>query len=188
MNEKCIIISAPSGAGKTTIVQAILQEVKQLSFSISACSRDPRGQEIDGKDYYFLGKQGFEEKMAEDAFLEWEEVYEGMYYGTLKSELTRIWSQGQIVIFDVDVVGGLNLKKIMGERALSIFVKPPSIEELERRLRHRNTDSDEKIAMRLSKAKFEIDQANGFDFVIVNDDLQQAIATVKQKIETFIAV
>lgn len=187
MNEKCIIISAPSGAGKTTIVQAILQELKQLSFSISACSRAPRGQEKDGVDYYFLGKQGFEQKIAEDAFLEWEEVYEGMYYGTLKSELTRIWKQGQIVIFDVDVVGGLNLKKIMGERALSIFVKPPSIEELERRLHHRNTDSAEKIAMRLSKAKFEIDQASGFDFVIVNDDLQQAIAAVKQQIETFIA-
>jgi guanylate kinase len=186
MNEKCIIISAPSGAGKTTIVRAILQDLPQLAFSISACSREPRGQEMNGIDYYFLGKEGFEQKIAEEAFLEWEEVYEGMYYGTLKSELTRIWSQNQVVIFDVDVVGGLNLKKIMGEKALSIFVKPPSMEELERRLVSRNTDSEEKIAMRLAKASFEIDQASGFDLVIVNDELHKAISRVKQHILTFI--
>lgn len=186
MKEKCIIISAPSGAGKTTIVHAVLNELPQLSFSISACSREPRGQEKDGVDYYFLGKQGFEQKISEEAFLEWEEVYEGMYYGTLKSELTRIWSQHQVVIFDVDVVGGLNLKKIMGDKALSIFIKPPSMDELARRLKSRNTDSEEKIAMRLAKATFEINQASGFDLVIINDDLQQAIASVKHHILTFI--
>ena len=186
MEGKCIIISAPSGAGKTTIVQALLQDMKQLAFSISACSRDPRGNEQNGIDYYFLGREGFEKQIAENAFLEWEEVYDGMFYGTLKSELTRIWSEGKTVIFDVDVVGGIHLKQIMGEKALSIFIQPPSMEELSRRLTSRNTDSIDKINMRLAKAQQEIEQAKDFDVIVVNDQLDLAIQTVHSAISSFI--
>ncbi|MFM1946945.1 MAG: hypothetical protein RL207_1228 [Bacteroidota bacterium] len=186
MEGKCIIISAPSGAGKTTIVQALLKEMTQLAFSISACSREPRGNEQNGIDYYFLGREGFEQRIAEEAFLEWEEVYEGMFYGTLKSELTRIWSEGKTVIFDVDVVGGIHLKQIMGEKALSIFIQPPSMEELSRRLTSRNTDSIDKITMRLAKAKQEIEQAKDFDVIVVNDQLELAIQTVRSTISSFI--
>jgi guanylate kinase len=186
MEGKCIIISAPSGAGKTTIVQALLQDMKQLAFSISACSRDPRGNEQNGIDYYFLGREGFEQQIAENAFLEWEEVYDGMFYGTLKSELTRIWSEGKTVIFDVDVVGGIHLKQIMGEKALSIFIHPPSMEELSRRLTSRNTDSIDKINMRLAKAQQEIEQAKDFDVIVVNDQLDLAIQTVHSAISSFI--
>lgn len=186
MEGKCIIISAPSGAGKTTIVQALLKEMTQLAFSISACSREPRGNEQNGIDYYFLGREGFEQRIAEEAFLEWEEVYDGMFYGTLKSELTRIWSEGKTVIFDVDVVGGIHLKQIMGEKALSIFIQPPSMEELSRRLTSRNTDSIDKINMRLAKAKQEIEQAKDFDVIVVNDQLELAIQTVHSTISSFI--
>lgn len=186
MEGKCIIISAPSGAGKTTIVQALLQDMKQLAFSISACSREPRGNEQNGIDYYFLGREGFEQQIAENAFLEWEEVYDGMFYGTLKSELTRIWSEGKTVIFDVDVVGGIHLKQIMGEKALSIFIQPPSMEELSRRLTSRNTDSLDKINMRLAKAEQEIEQAKDFDVIVVNDQLDLAIQTVYSAISSFI--
>jgi guanylate kinase len=186
MEGKCIIISAPSGAGKTTIVQALLKEMTQLAFSISACSREPRGNEQNGIDYYFLGREGFEQRIAEEAFLEWEEVYDGMFYGTLKSELTRIWSEGKTVIFDVDVVGGIHLKQIMGEKALSIFIQPPSMEELSRRLTSRNTESIDKITMRLAKAKQEIEQAKDFDVIVVNDQLELAIQTVRSTISSFI--
>ena len=172
MEEKCIIISAPSGAGKTTIVRALLKELPQLAFSISACSREPRGLEKNGVDYYFLGKEGFAQQIAENAFIEWEEVYDGMFYGTLKSELARIWKEGKIVIFDVDVVGGIHLKEIMKEKALSVFIQPPSLEELERRLKSRNTDSMNKIAMRVAKAAQEIEQAKEFDVIVVNDQLE----------------
>jgi guanylate kinase len=186
MEGKCIIISAPSGAGKTTIVHALLKELTQLAFSISACSREPRGKEQDGIDYYFLGKETFQKYIDEAAFLEWEEVYEGMFYGTLKSELTRIWSEGKTVIFDVDVVGGIHLKQIMGEKALSIFIQPPSMEELKRRLTSRNTDTIDKINMRLAKAKQEIEQAKDFDVIVVNDQLDEAIQTVHSAISSFI--
>jgi guanylate kinase len=186
MEGKCIIISAPSGAGKTTIVQALLKELTQLAFSISACSREPRGQEQNGVDYYFLGKDVFKKYIDENAFLEWEEVYEGMFYGTLKTELTRIWSEGKTVIFDVDVVGGIHLKQIMGEKALSIFIQPPSMEELKRRLTSRNTDTLDKINMRLAKAEHEIEQAQGFDVIVVNDQLDIAIQTVYSAITRFI--
>jgi guanylate kinase len=185
MEGKCIIISAPSGAGKT-IVHALLKELTQLAFSISACSREPRGKEQDGIDYYFLGKETFQKYIDEAAFLEWEEVYEGMFYGTLKSELTRIWSEGKTVIFDVDVVGGIHLKQIMGEKALSIFIQPPSMEELKRRLTSRNTDTIDKINMRLAKAKQEIEQAKDFDVIVVNDQLDEAIQTVHSAISSFI--
>jgi guanylate kinase len=186
MEGKCIIISAPSGAGKTTIVQALLKDMNQLAFSISACSREPRGKEENGIDYYFLSKEDFQKRISENAFLEWEEVYEGMFYGTLKSELSRIWGDGKTVIFDVDVVGGIHLKQIMAEKALSIFIQPPSMEELERRLTTRNTDSVEKINMRLAKAKQEIEQAKDFDVIVVNDQLDLAIKTVHSAISSFI--
>jgi guanylate kinase len=186
MEGKCIIISAPSGAGKTTIVQALLKDMNQLAFSISACSREPRGKEENGIDYYFLSKEDFQKRISENAFLEWEEVYEGMFYGTLKSELSRIWGEGKTVIFDVDVVGGIHLKQIMAEKALSIFIQPPSMEELERRLTTRNTDSVEKINMRLAKAKQEIEQAKDFDVIVVNDQLDLAIQTVHSAISSFI--
>ncbi len=186
MEGKCIIISAPSGAGKTTIVQALLQKLPQLAFSISACSREPRGQEQNGVDYYFLGKDVFQKYVEENAFLEWEEVYEAMFYGTLKSELTRIWGEGKTVIFDVDVVGGIHLKQIMGEQALSIFIQPPSMEELKRRLTSRNTDTIDKINMRLSKAEQEIEQAKDFDVIVVNNQLDMAIQSVYSEITSFI--
>jgi guanylate kinase len=186
MEGKCIIISAPSGAGKTTIVQALLKDMNQLAFSISACSREPRGKEENGIDYYFLSKEDFQKRISENAFLEWEEVYEGMFYGTLKSELSRIWGEGKTVIFDVDVVGGIHLKQIMADKALSIFIQPPSMEELERRLTTRNTDSLEKINMRLAKAQQEIEQAKDFDVIVVNDQLDLAIQTVHSAISSFI--
>jgi guanylate kinase len=186
MEEKCIIISAPSGAGKTTIVRALLKELPQLAFSISACSREPRGLEKNGVDYYFLGEEGFGQQIEANAFVEWEEVYEGMFYGTLKSELARIWKEGKIVIFDVDVVGGIHLKEIMKEKALSVFIQPPSLEELERRLQSRNTDSMNKIAMRVAKAAQEIEQAKEFDVIVVNDQLELAIQAIHSAIARFI--
>ncbi len=186
MEGKCIIISAPSGAGKTTIVRALLNEMPQLAFSISACSREPRGLEKNGVDYYFLGKEGFEQRIAENAFIEWEEVYEGMFYGTLKSELARIWKEGKIVIFDVDVVGGIHLKQIMKEKALSVFIQPPSLDELERRLKSRNTDSINKIAMRVAKAEKEIEQSKDFDVIVVNNQLELAIQAIHSTISRFI--
>jgi guanylate kinase len=188
MEEKSIIISAPSGAGKTTIVQALLKKIPALSFSISACSRDPRGNEKHGVDYYFLGKDLFIQRIQEEALLEWEEVYPGMYYGTLKSELERIWKDGKTVIFDVDVEGGLKLKEMMGTKSLSIFIQPPSLVELERRLMARNTDSLEKIGLRLSKAEQEMERAKGFDVIVVNDNLDLAIEQVFQAVQRFIAL
>jgi guanylate kinase len=183
---KCIIFSAPSGAGKTTIVHALLDAEIGLAFSVSACSRDPRPNEINGKDYYFLGVEGFQQKIAEGALLEWEEVYTNNYYGTLKSEIERIWAEGKAVIFDVDVVGGLNLKRLFGEQALAIFVQPPSVEELEKRLRFRSTETEEKIQQRLHKAGQELSRASEFDYILVNEDLQQAITTAKEVVVTFL--
>jgi len=185
---KCIIFSAPSGAGKTTIVRHLLAEDMGLEFSVSACSRDPRGEETDGKDYYFLGVEGFREKIAAGEFLEWEEVYTNNFYGTLRSELERIWSHGKTVIFDVDVVGGLNLKKIIGENALAIFVQPPSYETLVQRLTDRSTETEEKIAMRLSKAKHELAHADRFDYILLNDDLDNACKEAKTVVERFLAL
>lgn len=185
---KCIIFSAPSGAGKTTIVHALLNDPSlNLSFSVSACSRGPRPNETDGKDYYFLGVEGFKQKISEGAFIEWEEVYTDHYYGTLRSEIERIWAQGKNVIFDVDVVGGLNLKKIFGENALAIFVKPPSKETLEERLRNRSTETEEKIRQRLEKAEKEMKKATEFDVILVNDDLNTAIKKATGIVNDFVA-
>lgn len=184
---KCIIFSAPSGAGKTTIVHHLLGKIPQLEFSISACSRDPRGDEVHGKHYYFLGIESFKKKIEENAFLEWEEVYTDNFYGTLVSELERIWSLGKTVIFDVDVVGGLNLKQIIGDNALAIFVQPPSYEALESRLRSRSTETEEKIAMRLAKAQIELARAPEFDVILLNDDLGKACKEAEQMVLKFIS-
>jgi guanylate kinase len=186
VNGKCIIFSAPSGAGKTTIVHALLAAQLGLEFSVSACSRDPRPNEINGKDYYFLGIEGFKEKIGEGAFLEWEEVYTDNFYGTLKAEIERIWSAGHAVIFDVDVVGGLNLKRIFGNQALAVFVQPPSEEELEKRLRYRSTETEDKIQQRLRKAGQELSRANEFDVVLVNEDLEVAIEQAKSLVTSFL--
>lgn len=184
---KCVIFSAPSGAGKTTIVHHLLSNNQALAFSVSACSRDPRPNETDGKDYYFLGVEGFKKAIENGDFVEWEEVYTNNFYGTLRSELERIWSQGKTVIFDVDVVGGLNIKRIFGEQALAVFVQPPSYEILEERLRGRSTESEEKIAMRLAKAKQELSTAHQFDVILVNDTLERACAKAADLVNQFLA-
>jgi guanylate kinase len=183
---KCIIVSAPSGAGKTTIVKALLRDMPKLSFSISACSREPRSTEVEGKDYYFVGVEGFKKLIAEKAFIEWEEVYENNFYGTLKEELNRIWSNKQVVVFDVDVIGGLRLKEIFSTQALSIFIQPPSIQELENRLRSRNSESEEKINIRVNKAKIELSKAKEFDVTVVNEELTLAISEAKEQVLKFI--
>lgn len=174
MKGKFIIFSAPSGAGKTTIVKHLLQKGLPLEFSISATSRAPRGTEVNGKDYFFLSADEFREKIANNAFIEWEEVYAGNYYGTLKSEMERIWKNSNHVLFDIDVKGGVNLKKKFPDNTLSIFVMPPSVEELERRLKNRSTDDAETIKKRVSKAVEELKYADQFDLIIVNDDLTTA--------------
>ena len=183
---KVIIFSAPSGAGKTTIVRALLENISELSFSISACSRDPRGEEVNGKDYYFVGIDGFKHKVKNNEFAEWEEVYQDHFYGTLNSELTRIWSANKTVVFDVDVLGGMSLKKKFGSSALSIFVMPPSLKVLEERLRNRNTDSDQKIKQRLAKAEEEIALSSGFDVILKNVKLDIAVSEAKAIVNQFL--
>ncbi|RMG75925.1 MAG: guanylate kinase [Bacteroidetes bacterium] len=183
---KCIIISAPSGAGKTTIVHHLLKIFPELEFSVSATSRPRRANEQNGKDYYFLSPEEFKKRIENNEFIEWEEVYPNQYYGTLKSEIERIWNEGKHVIFDVDVVGGLNLKKIFKDRALAIFIMPPSMEVLEERLRQRKTEAEEKIKMRLNKAKEEIAKAKEFDKIVVNDNLSHAVADAEKFIRNFL--
>lgn len=184
---KAIIFSAPSGAGKTTLVHHLLNNTDlQLAFSISATTRPKRSHEVDGKDYYFLQPSEFLTRAKNGEFLEWEEVYENQYYGTLRSEMDRIWSLGKHVIFDVDVVGGLNLKKIFGENALAIFVEPPSLEALQFRLRHRSTETPEKIAMRIAKAQSEMAYAPKFDTIIVNDILEDALIQSELRVTAFL--
>lgn len=184
---KVIIFSAPSGSGKSTIVNYLLSLNLGLEFSISATSRTPRGSEKDGVEYYFLSTEEFERRIAADEFVEHEEVYKGCYYGTLRSEVERIWGKGHTIVFDVDVKGGLNLKKIFGSQALTVFIQPPSIEELRRRLVGRGTDSPEKIEQRIAKAGEELTYASQFDTIVVNDDLATAQAEAEQKVRAFIA-
>jgi guanylate kinase len=184
---KCIIFSAPSGAGKTTIVHHLLNQNLGLAFSVSACSREPRPNEIDGIDYHFLGLEGFKKHITEDKFVEWEEVYTNNFYGTLKSEIERIWSEGKAVIFDVDVIGGLNLKKRFQDQAFAVFVQPPSYEELENRLRKRSTESEDKINQRMAKATKELAFAPEFDTILVNDDLDEACRKAENLVRTFLS-
>lgn len=183
---KVIVFSAPSGAGKTSIVRSLLDRNPSLSFSISACSRKPRPNEIDGKDYFFMQVNEFKEHIEFGKFLEWEEVYKDHFYGTLKSELNRIWSDSKTVIFDVDVKGGINIKNLLGSNALSVFVMPPSIEELESRLRLRKTETEGKIQQRILKATVEMEDAKQFDVVLKNDNLGQAINEAMSLVHNFI--
>ncbi|WP_154855837.1 guanylate kinase [Cyclobacterium xiamenense] len=184
---KAIIFSAPSGSGKTTIVKHLLQHVPQLGFSISACTRDKRGRdEVNGKDYYFLSPEEFRKKINQDAFIEWEEVYEGNFYGTLKEEIQRIWDQGKHVIFDVDVKGGLNLKNYFGENGLAIFVKVPTMQDLAERLRGRGTESEESLSRRIYKAKFEMGFEDRFDVTLINKDLEVSFREAEKLVRDFI--
>ncbi len=185
MHEKVIIISAPSGAGKTSIIKQLLQKVDKLAFSVSATSRAIRNGETDGRDYYFLTTSEFKEKILKNEFVEWEEVYPGQFYGTLQSELNRIWEQGNCVLFDVDVKGGINLKKIFGKQALSIFIMPPSVDELRKRLENRHTENSGSLEKRIAKAEFEITFSKHFDKVVVNDKLEKATEEVYNNIKTF---
>jgi len=183
---KCIIIAAPSGAGKTTIVHHLLNLDLGLEFSISVCSREKRRNEIDEKDYYFITVEEFQAKIDAGDFIEWEEVYPAQYYGTLRSEIDRIWRKGNTVIFDVDVAGALRLKKIFGEQTLAVFVMVPSMEELEKRLVIRGTETLDKIAERLGKAEDELKNAGEFDKVVVNDNLPHALKDTEQLVRDFL--
>ena len=187
MAGKLFIFSAPSGSGKSTIVQHLMERDLGLEFSISATSRAPRANEQDGREYHFLSPDAFRERISRDEFVEWEEVYPGKYYGTLRSELDRIWSGGNHALFDIDVMGGLNLKKQFGTQACAIFVSPPSLEVLEQRLRSRGTDPEASISERLAKAEEEIRFAPRFDHVLVNDRLETALAEAEQLVRNFLA-
>ena len=184
---KAIIFSAPSGSGKTSLVKHLMQEVPNLGFSISACTRDKRGRhEVHGRDYYFLSIEEFKNKIDQDAFVEWEEVYAGNFYGTLKEEVHRIWKEGKAVIFDVDVKGGLALKKYFGDQALAIFVKVPSLEVLESRLNDRGTETEESLSRRIYKAKFEMTFEPQFDVTVLNDDLARSSAETVALVKEFL--
>jgi guanylate kinase len=184
---KLVIFSAPSGAGKTTIVHHLLNKDFKLEFSISACTRAQRGGEVHGKDYYFISLEEFKKSISLDEFVEWEEVYKDNFYGTLKTEVERIWKSGHHVIFDVDVDGGLNLKKVFGERALAVFVMPPSVESLLERLEQRETETPESIARRMGKAPVELQKSVLFDKVILNDHLESAFAKAEEMVGEFLA-
>ena len=179
-NTKVFIFSAPSGSGKTTIIHELMKELPFLELAISATTRKPRGNEIHGKDYYFISVDEFKQKIKDNQFVEWEEVYENKFYGTLKSEIERILRKNHYPCFDVDVKGGVKLKEIFKDKAVSFFIKPPSIETLRERLIKRNTDTPEDIEKRLARAKMEMQYEKFFDYVILNDDLQNAVNTIKQ--------
>lgn len=187
MEPKIIIFSAPSGSGKTTIVRHLMNNQNlRLEFSVSATSREPRSTEKDGTDYYFLSVKEFQNKIKKNEFLEWEEVYDNQYYGTLKSEVERIWSKGNNILFDIDVKGGLNIKKIYSDKALAIFVAPPSLEELKKRILNRSTENEESLMKRLSKAEHEISFANRFDIILTNKDLQNTLKEAEKLVSNFI--
>ena len=183
---RIVIFSAPSGAGKSTIINRLLEKFSRLEFSISATSRAPRAREVHGREYYFMDNAEFARRVAAGEFVEWEEVYAGTCYGTLRSELDRIWAKGTTIVFDVDVKGGINLKKIFGSQALSVFIMPPSVEELRRRLEGRGTDAPEVIDRRVAKAAEEIAHAPQFDRTVVNDSLDRAVAEAERIVGAFI--
>jgi len=186
MEGKCIILCAPSGAGKTSITKFLLSQDLHLEFSISVCNREKRENEVNGVDYYFISTEGFKNRIENDEFVEWEEVYKDQFYGTLYTEINRIWNKGNNVIFDVDVEGGLSLSKHFGEKALAIFIKPPSIEELEKRLRARGSETEEIIKKRLEKVEKELEYAKWFDRIVVNDNLERAQQEVLEFVKTFL--
>lgn len=181
--KRVVIFSAPSGAGKSTVVRHLLSKYKFLEFSVSATSRAPRGEEQDGKDYFFLTTEEFELRIKEREFVEYEEVYPGLYYGTLKSEVERIWKNGNVILFDIDVMGGISLKKIYGYDALAVFIRPPSTKELRNRLEKRGTDSPEAIEKRVAKAELELSFAGEFDFILENDNLETCLNSAEKLIQ-----
>lgn len=187
MAGKLIIFAAPSGSGKSTIVHHILRTFPQLVFSVSATSREIRGEEKEGRDYYFISAGEFRKKINSGELLEWQEVYPGNFYGTLRSEVEKIWRENKHVIFDIDVEGALNLKKQFGDQALAVFIDVPSLAELEKRLRKRSTDSDDTIRKRLGKAKYERKRAPEFDFIVMNDELQKALADAENLVRKFLS-
>ncbi|MCM1032051.1 MAG: guanylate kinase [Oscillibacter sp.] len=184
---KVIIFSAPSGSGKSTIVHHLLKKELGLEFSVSATCRPPRGQEQNGKEYYFFSQDEFKQKIENNELLEWEEVYPGCFYGTLLSEIDRIWQKKHTVVFDVDVIGGINIKKKFGKEALSVFIQAPSVEELQKRLIGRATDSPDKIEERVNKALYEMSFAPQFDTIIVNDDLETALSEAEKTVREFLS-
>lgn len=184
---KCVIFSAPSGAGKTTIVRYLLRNIESFEFSISAASRAPRGREIDGEDYLFFTVDEFKQKIARDEFVEWEEVYKDNFYGTLKSQVIEFWKEGKTILFDVDALGGINLKKIFKDQALSVFIRPPSLFVLEERLKNRKTETPEQIKMRLDKANEELTYSDQFDYVLLNDNLEKACHEIEEVVKKFIS-
>lgn len=185
-NNKIIIFCAPSGSGKTTIVKHLIASNNRLAFSVSACTRKQRANEANGKDYYFISMQEFKDKIANNEFIEYEEVYDGNYYGTLKSEISRLWEQNRVIIFDVDVIGGLNLKKYFGDAALALFVKPPNIKVLEERLRFRSTETEENLQIRIKKAITELSYEHKFERVLLNENLDKTFIEAEQLIHDFI--
>jgi len=187
MSGKLIIFSAPSGAGKSTIINHLLKKIPNLEFSISATSRKPRGNEKDGVDYYYLSPEEFRKRIENQEFIEYEEVYSDLYYGTLFSEIDRISARGNNIIFDVDVKGGLNIKKWFGERALSVFIAPPSVEELHKRLTGRGTESPEMVKLRMSRAEYELSFADEFDVKIINNSLEKAVDETENLIKLFLS-
>ena len=187
MSSRIIIFSAPSGSGKSSIIKELLKEEDlNLAFSISTTSRIPRGKEQNGVEYYFISVDEFKEKIDKQAFIEWQEVYAGNFYGTYQSEIDRLSSLGKNIVFDLDVFGGINLKKIFGKQALSIFIQPPSLEELKKRLEKRNTETIEKIQIRIDKAKYELEQSIYFDRLIINEDLSESLKEASQMIRNFL--
>ncbi|MBR0072585.1 MAG: guanylate kinase [Bacteroidales bacterium] len=185
-NQKVVIFSAPSGSGKSTIIGRLLQRIPNMEFSISATSRKPRAGEQNGREYYFLSHDEFKQRVAAGDFVEWVEVYEGTCYGTLKSEIERIWQKGNIVIFDVDVLGGVSLKQIFGDKALSIFIQPPSVEELEKRLINRGTESEESLRKRIERAEMELQYSSKHDITVINDDLEKAVSETETIVKQFL--
>lgn len=183
---KMLLFAAPSGSGKTTIVHHLLDTFDTLAFSVSATTRPRRNGEVDGQDYYFITTEDFRERIRQNAFVEWEEVYEGQYYGTLKSEIERLWQDGRNIIFDIDVEGAVNIKRQYPKEALSIFIKPPSVEVLADRLRSRQTESEESLQKRIEKAVKELDYENKFDLILVNDVLEDALTQAEQIVRDFI--